>query len=59
MADERKLGSSAPMNMCPYFCLVMFLSYVRWLPDEHKLCSSVNIFINFWPTNISLFPIVK
>jgi hypothetical protein len=45
MADERKLGSSAPTNRWPYFHLVMFLSYVRQLLDEHKLCSSaINVY---------------
>jgi hypothetical protein len=52
MADERKLGSSAPTNRWPYFRLVTFLSYVHQLPDDK------HIFVGFWPRNISLFPVV-
>jgi hypothetical protein len=56
MANERKLGSSALINRWPYFRPVTFLSYVHELPV--MFIGYKHIIVDFWPTNISMFPIV-
>jgi hypothetical protein len=53
------VGQVEPMNTWPCVRLVTFLSYVRRLPDEHKLCSSaINIYSSIFGRQISLFPVV-
>jgi hypothetical protein len=41
MAKEHNLCSSALMYTQTYVSRDMFLGYVPWSPEEHKLCSSV------------------
>jgi hypothetical protein len=40
VGEEQKLCSSAPMSVQSYVHEDIFLGYVPWLAEEHKLCSS-------------------